>query len=65
MPAAPDAAGRGAAEAAGRGVRARAARAARAAAAAHPAARHGLRHRHAQPHQRDTLRADQVSRASI
>lgn len=58
MPAAPDAAGRGAAEAPGGGLRARAARRARAAAAAHPAARHGLRHRHAQSHQWNTLRAD-------
>lgn len=60
VPASPDAAGGGATEAAGGGVRARAARRARAAAAAHPAARDGLRHRHAQPHQRHTLRADQV-----
>lgn len=58
MPAAPDAAGGGAPEAAGGGLRARPARRARAPAAAHPAARHGLRHRHAQSHQRHTLRAD-------
>ena len=60
VPAAPDAAGSGATEAAGGGLRTCATCRARAATAAHPAPRHGLRHRHAQPHQRHTLRADQV-----
>lgn len=61
MPAPPDAAGGGAAEAAGGGERARPAPAR---AAAHTAARHGLRHRHAQPHQWHPLRADQVMQPS-
>lgn len=57
VPAPPDAAGSGAAEAADGGERARPARAR---AAAHTAARHGIRHRYAQPHQWHTLCADQV-----
>lgn len=65
MLAASDAAGGSAAEAIDRSVCACAARSAATAAAAHPASRHGLRHRHAQPHQRHTLCADQVGSATF
>lgn len=59
MPAPLDAAGGGAAEAADRAARSRPA------AAAHPAAGGRLRHRHAQPNQRDTLRSLQVTQLYI
>lgn len=62
MPAPLDAASRGAAEAARGGIRAVAPRRARAAAAAHPAARHGVRHRYAQPYQWHSVCADQSAR---